>query len=153
MIEKIFKVGLIVMLTVFLANCATHNVQRYGSVDSSNKTVTVPPGSEGLKGQLKQALVNEGWKLVVYRGPSVIEGEIGEKTKVQQYNTFNTKYRLIVSYNERDTMLCLNFRPAVEYDISFIDNKSGTEVFTISGHGCEPSVVENFLNALHAKNK
>lgn len=139
------------VLLVFLAGCATHNVQLYGVVDSSNKTVTVPPGSEGLKGKLKQALANDGWKLVVYRGPSVTEGEVGEKTKIEQYDTFKSRYRLVVSSYQYD--LCLNFTAAIRYDISFIDNTSGAEVFTINGRGCvESSAVEKFMNAVRGKN-
>ncbi len=146
------KKTLFSFLTVlFLIGCATHNVQLYGYIDKNNKTVTVPPGSDGLKGKLKQALSQDGWKLLVYRGPSVTEGEIGEKTKVQQYDTFNTKYRLVVSSYQYDG--CLNFTPAIRYDISFIDNVSGTEVFTINGDGCEPDVVEKFKNALKGIDK
>lgn len=137
------------VLLVFLVGCARHNVQTYSAVDSSNKTVTVPSGSEGLKGKLKQALTKDGWNLVVYRGPSVTEGEVGEKTKIEQHDTFKSRYRLIVSSYQYD--LCLNFTPAISYDISFIDNTSGAEVFTISGRGCEPSVVKQFMKAVQSK--
>lgn len=147
--KSMFRILAILALLAFLGGCATHDVQLYGPVDTSNKTVTVPPGSEGLKGKLKQALANDGWKLVVYRGPSVTEGEVGEKTKIEQYDTFNSRYRLIASSYQFD--LCLNFTPAIKYDISFIDNKSGAEVFTINGRGCEPDAVEKFMDALHGK--
>ena len=40
------KIAPLAMLAI-LTGCATHNVQLYGPIDSSNKTVTVPPGSEG----------------------------------------------------------------------------------------------------------
>lgn len=142
-----------VVLLAFLAGCAnTNNVQLYESIDTSNKTVTVPHGSEGLKGKLKKALANDGWKLIVDRGPSVTEGAIGEKIKIEHYDTFNSRYRLITSSSQFD--LCLiSLSPAIEYDISFIDNKSGAEVFTISGRGCESIVVEKFMNALRGQDK
>lgn len=145
------KLAIVAGLT-FLAGCATHNAQLYGSVDTSNKTVTVPPGSEGLKGELKQVMVNDDWKLVVYRGPSVSEGNVGETTKIEHYDTFNSRYRLIASSHQID-MCFKNFTPSpwIEYDVSFIDNKSGAEVFTISGRGCEVDAVEEFVNALHGK--
>jgi hypothetical protein len=137
-----------VLIVLLLFGCGgIHNVQIYGSIDNNNKTVTVPPGSDGLKGKLKEALSQDGWKLFVYRGPSVTEGEIGEKTKVQQYETFNTKYRLVVSSYQFDVCI-LPSSPAIRYDISFIDNDSGTEVFTINGRSCESEVVEKFTNAL-----
>jgi hypothetical protein len=145
------RILFLVALTFLLGACATHNVQRYGSIDNSEKTITVPPGSEGIKGKLKQVLANDGWQLVVYRGPSVTEGSIGEKTKIEQYATFNSRYRLVAASSQYD--LCLNFTPAITYDISFIDNKSGSEVFTLSGRGCESGVVEQFVAALRGKTK
>lgn len=138
-------------LLAILVGCATHNVQRYGTIDNSEKTVTVPVGSAGLTGKLKQVLASDGWKLVVYRGPSVTEGNIGEKTRIEQYNTFNSRYRLIASYNQYD--LCLNFTPAITYDVSFIDNKSGAEIFTINGKGCESGVVETFTDTLRGSKR
>lgn len=146
-----FRKLAIVALVAFLCGCATHNVQLYGPIDTSDKTVIVPPGSQGLKGKLKQVLANDGWELLVYRGPSVTEGEVGERTKIEQYDTFNSRYRLIVSSHQFD--LCFNFTPAINYDISFIDNKSGAEVFTINGTGCEPDAVEKFMDALYGKNE
>ncbi len=134
------------VMLVFFISCASHNVQLYEKIDNSNKTVTVPPGSSGLTGKLKKALSEDGWKLAVYRGPSVVEGELGEKTKLQQYDTFNTRYRLIVSFSQFD--LCFNFSPAIRYDISFIDNQSGTEAFTMDGRDCESDVVEKFKDIL-----
>lgn len=139
----------VLAFSAFLSSCAAHDAQLYQAIDTSNKTVTVPAGSEGLKGKLKKALVNTGWKLVVYRGPSVTEGEVGEKTETKHYDTFNSRYRLIVSSYEYD--VCLNFTPAITYDISFIDNKSGAEAFTMNGHGCESDVVKKFMNALRGK--
>ena len=139
-------------IAFLLVGCATHDVQLYTPIDTSNKTVTVPPGSGGLKGKLKQALANDGWNLVVYKGPSVTEGEIGEKTRIEQYDTFKSRYRLIASSYQFD--LCINgFTPAITYDISFIDNKSGAEAFTINGRGCEPDVVEKFMHALRGQDK
>ncbi len=139
------------IIAILLGGCASHNVQLYGTVDKSNKTVTVPAGSKGLKGELKKALSQRGWKLAVYRGPSVTEGELGKKTRIEQYDTFNTKYCLIVSSRQYD--ICFNFTPAITYDISFIDNHSGAEIFTIDGRGCEPDVVKKFINALSGIDK
>lgn len=139
----------ILALLILLSGCASHNVQLYKSLDTSNKTVTVPSGSKGLKGKLKQALANDGWNLIVYSGPSVIEGEVGKKIKIEQYDTFHSRYRLVVSSYQYDW--CLNFTPAIRYDISFIDNKSGAEAFTINGDGCEPGAVQKFVDALNGK--
>jgi hypothetical protein len=137
----------VILISIFMFGCASHNVQMYGEIDQNNKTVTVPPGAKGLKGELKKVLSLNGWGLVVYRGPSVTEGELGKKTKIQQYDTFNSIYRLIVASSQYD--ICFNFSPAIRYDISFINNQSGAEIFTIDGKGCESDVVKKFSNALN----
>jgi len=140
------------MLAMFsvLAGCASHNVQVYSQIDNANKTITVPAGAGGLKGKLKQALANDGWKMVVYGGPSVTEGEVGAKTKLEQYDTFNSRYQLTVSSEQFD--LCIKgLSPDIIYDVSIIDTKSGAEVLTVNGKGCEPDAVKAFMKALHGK--
>ena len=143
--------SVLIAVLVLLTGCAnTYNIQTYEPIDLSNKTVTVPLGSEGLKGKLKQLLANSGWKLMVDKGPSVTEGTMSEKTRIEHYDTFNSRYRLIVSSRQFD--LCLVTQsPAINFDVSFIDNKSGAEVFSIGGTGCESIVVEKFMNLLRAR--
>ncbi len=131
---------------MFLTGCASYNIQQYGDIDINHKTVTVPAGGSGLKGELKKLLRNDGWNLVVYRGPEVTEGSIGKKTKIKKYSTFNTRYSLSVASNQYD--LCLNLQPAISYDISLIDNKTGSEILTLDGNGCENTVVDKFKQAL-----
>lgn len=133
-------------LALSASACNSHNLQRYDRVDPNVKTVTVPPGSEGLKGPLKQTLVANGWKLVVYPGPTMSQGTISDTIRVQEFETFKTRYRLLVASERLD--LCLNGRTFVRYDISLIDNDTGTEVFTLSGRGCENAVVGKFRDAL-----
>jgi hypothetical protein len=137
---------LFVAIVFVLSGCMYHNIQNYAAIDVSQKTVTVPPGSKGLRGKLKQVLTEQGWRLSIDRGPSVVEGELGSKTKLEAYNTFNTRYRLHVVFSQFD--VCLNFQPAITYDISFIDNKTGSEVFTIEGKGCEGGAVNKFREAI-----
>lgn len=145
--KRVFTIAAVVAL----AGCAnTYNTQTYGPIDLSNKTVTVPIGSSGLTGKLKQSLAKNGWKLMVYKGPSVTEGALGEKTRIEHYDTFNSRYRLIVSSKQFD--LCLFTRsPAINYDVSLIDNKLGAEVFTLGGTGCESIVVDKFMNLLQGQ--
>jgi hypothetical protein len=144
------RFALIVLLTS-LAGCAnTYDIQTYEPIDPHEKTVTVPFGSSGLKGALKQALAKEGWKLKVDRGPSVTEGTIGPATRIEQYDTFNSRYRLLISSRQFDVCLVTQ-SPAITFDISFIDNKSGSEVFTMGGTGCESILVEKFINVLRDK--
>ncbi len=114
------RITTLLFCSILMVGCASHNTQIYGKIDQDNKTVTVPPGSKGLKGYLKKLLSQNGWELVVYRGASVAEVELSEKTKMQQYDTFHSKYRLIVSSWQYD--ICFNLSPAIHYDISFINN-------------------------------
>lgn len=137
---------LFVAILFALSGCMHHNIQNYATIDVSQKTITVPPGSKGLRGKLKQVLIEQGWRLSIDRGPSVVEGDLGSKTKLESYDTFNTRYRLHVVFRQFD--ICLNFQPAITYDISFIDNKTGSEVFTIEGEGCEGGAVDKFREAI-----
>jgi hypothetical protein len=135
-----------ILTAISLTGCMSHSLQTYGTIDESNKTVTVPAGSEGLKGKLKQVLANDGWRLVVDRGPDVTQGSVGAETRVEQFSTFKSRYRLMVASNHYD--YCVSFTPAIAYDVSFVDNETGAEVFTLSGNGCERDVVEKFVSAL-----
>lgn len=142
---------LTIISLIALTGCASYNVQKYGNIDSKSKTITVPAGGKGLKGELKKLLSNDDWDLVVYGGPEVTEGSVGEKTKIKKYDTFNTRYSLHVASNQYDW--CLNLQPAISYDVSIIDNKNGTEILTIDGRGCEGTVVEKFSQALQSVSK
>lgn len=144
-----FRMMLLCAAIALSACVAPPNLQRYGSIDEASKTVTVPPGSEGLKGKLKQALANDGWKLVVGRGPSVTEGQVGATTMLERYDTFNSRYQLVVASRQYDR--CLEGSPAIIYDVSLIDNSSSSEVFTLGGKGCESHALEKFVSALHGK--
>jgi hypothetical protein len=42
------------------------------------------------------------------------------------------------------------FDPAYHYDLALVDNKTGSEVMTLSGHGCEGRIVDKFIEALLA---
>ncbi|WP_425399899.1 hypothetical protein [Aeoliella sp.] len=138
---------LLSIVPLALSGCHSHNVHRFSDVDETQKSVTVPPGGKGLKGKLKTALRDDGWELVVYSGPEVTEGSVGDKTQLKRYNTFNTRYSLFVVSRTYD--YCLNLDPAITYDVSLVDNKTGTEVVTLDGKGCEGRVVDEFSKALH----
>ena len=105
----------LIVALFFLSGCATINFQRYSDIDLSEKTVTVPLGGGGLAGDLKKTLQESGWKLFVDKGPDVVEGAMGERTKLEAYNTFNTRYRLRVESNQTD--ICLDASPTIKYDI------------------------------------
>ncbi|MCX8519749.1 MAG: hypothetical protein ORN21_06415, partial [Methylophilaceae bacterium] len=138
----------IILLCLLLVGCATTDVQKYSAIDTKDKSITVPVGSEGLKGKLKQWLITDGWKLFVDKGPQVIQGEANEKFKLEKYDTFNTRYRLLVKSNWLG--ICLNGTNYVVYDLSVVDNKTGAEAFTMSGDDCESQILEKFKQSFYA---
>ena len=141
--HKVKKLGIVFALLLLTA-CTTTNLQHYTDIDHKDKTITVPAGAKGLKGDIKKALRDAGWTLAVYRGPSVIEGK---GSRLEQFDTYNTRYTLTMGSYVCD--YCLDFTPAIEYDISLIDNKTGSEVITMDGRGCEDQVTQKFVRALN----
>ncbi|HKW91397.1 MAG TPA: hypothetical protein VJX92_05820, partial [Methylomirabilota bacterium] len=100
-------------------------------------------------GAIKEALAHDGWKIRVYRGPEVTEGTLGEKTRLERGRTFTTRYALFLKWSQFD--VCVpRFDPAYNYDISLVDNSTGSEVMTLSGRGCEHRIVDKFQEALNA---
>ena len=149
-IKKYLSVTLI-GLSLLLGGCTQFqiNTQKYSSFDVRDKSITVPTGSEGLRGKVKQVLSDDGWKLMVDKGPNILEGRMSESVKLESYGTFNTRYRMSIKSNQID--LCMGFpiSPLLRFDISIVDNKTGSEVMTMSGLDCEPEVVDKFRKAIN----
>lgn len=141
--ETMNRLLAIVLMMTSLTACNNQNVNNFERIDSSAKSVTVPVGSSGLLGGLKQSLRSNGWKMSVYKGASIIEGTMGKETSLQHYDTFNTRYTLKVAYQQVDTCIW-DLRGYSIFDISLIDNQSGSEVFTIAGKDCDSTVVKKF---------
>ena len=136
---------LALMSAVLLTAC-TSSLRTFEAVDSSNKTITVPPGG-GLTGAVKEALANDGWKIVVYRGPEVTQRGAGDPTRLERFKTFKTRYALFIQWRQVD-IGCAFFGPGYSFDISMVDNDTSTEVLTLTGRGCEGGVVDKFRDAL-----
>jgi len=130
------------ILCLFLSACLTVDKSVFKEVDYSEKTVTVPAGTFGLLKPIKKYLNESGWKTTVYRAPDVTEGTNDGEVNLKTYNTFHTRYNLLVNQTKFD--LCLNFEPALHFDISLIDNKDGTEVFSLSGSSCWSAIEPEF---------
>lgn len=145
---KYYLIGLLVLIT---SGCANHEIQKYQKIDLTEKTIMVEPGASGLKGKLKQELSNSGWTFAVDRGSIVTEGNTKDQIKLETYNTFKTRYRLYVKSNQYDW--CITGSAAIYYDISVVDNTSGSEVFTMNGDGCEKDVVKQFSETINGKVK
>lgn len=131
-----------ILSLLLLSACVSADMRQYGKVDLTQKTITVPPGG-GLVAELKDILNKQGWKFVVDRGPDVIEGRNSESVKLMSYNTFNTRYRLMLSATRFDT--CLGHMDgAYNYNMSVIDNKTGQELMVMGGRACESQIKSKF---------
>lgn len=148
--NPMLRITSLFLIAILLQACAT-NIQKYSEIDETEKTITVPTGSKGLKGDIKRLLAQDGWALSVYRGPDVTEGAAGDQVRLEHYDTFNTRYTLFVASSVYD--YCMNFSPAISYDISLVDNSTGTEVMTMDGNGCESNVAQKFMDNLAGNKK
>lgn len=140
-----------ICFVLFLSACAG-NMQSYSKFDERQKTITVPYGSSGLKGGMKKALTDRGWKMAVYSGPEILEGTSGSSVRMEKYRTFNTRYTLLGTERNTGPAGCFISQYFI-YDIAIVDNKTGQEVMTMSGEGCEGQVLDTFGKALDASSQ
>jgi hypothetical protein len=115
----------------------------------TERTITVPPGG-GLTGEIKQALNRDGWRVVVRQGPEVTKGQLGENTRLERFKTVETRYVMFLRWSQFD--VCVpRFVPAYNYDISVMDARTGSEVLTLSGRGCETKIVDKLMETLQER--
>lgn len=117
---------------VLLSGCASNKLELMGGIDPSNKTVSAPPGSLAILGPVKRKLVINGWE-------------------VDEFDQVDTRYKVTVN-TVRTQLFCLNEWSEVSYEIMFLDKKSRSEVFRISGESCDSysEVGDAFEKALKA---
>lgn len=131
---------LFISLFILLSGCST--LTGFGHIDKKEKTITMPPGA-GLTADLRSTLKRNGWKTMVDGGPSKTTGEIGQNVNLSHYDTFNTRYRLSLNFNQYDVCIPM-FDPAYRFNISLVDNKSGEEVMNYGGSSCRNKIVRKF---------
>ncbi|HEV7163974.1 MAG TPA: hypothetical protein VGO35_01115 [Gammaproteobacteria bacterium] len=126
-------------LFVFVAGCSTvPDVHRFGQVDLSDKSITVPAGGAGVLGEVKDELQKAGWRLVIYDGPEQIQGSAGLDTHLLVSQTYTTRYTLFMRSHTQGPGNCPWTTVSYWLDSSIVDNKSGHEVLTITGSVCSP---------------
>lgn len=138
---------LIVAVLMFLAGCATYNTQKYSEIDTTNKTIKVPIGGDGLLGKLKKGLSESGWKFVTSKGPTITEGTLGEKVRLEQYDSSIARYDLHVKADRIDYCIA-DLSPLYRYSISVVDTRTGSEAFTLEGRGCESEIAKKFIELM-----
>lgn len=136
----------ILAAVLFVASaCVNSEVRVIERVDTSNKTMRVPPGG-GLNGLLKDELRNRGWKIFVASGPTVTTGQVGQNTNLETTRTEIARYGLLLNYQRVD--LCITGYAMYVYDLSVVDFLKGTEVLTLSGRDCGNWIASKFASAL-----
>jgi len=149
------KVLVMALVVALVSGCASVKLSRLGEIDPTEKTVSMSAGGRWLTGDLKAALLKDGWtvyaidkskeivrgvddpnaadkRVVVYR-----ESELARKARYHLVDHWESVSRL-----ESDGYL--------DYDVSLIDNKTGQEVIILSGRGkTGEQIVKIFIDALH----
>jgi hypothetical protein len=128
-----------------LAACTHSNVRRLEPIDQSSRSITVPAGTSGALGGIKDHLQGAGWTVVVDLGARTVTRRTLSADAAQSGGFQRTRYRLYLRQSQFST--CLN-GPALSYDLSIVDNSSGTEVLTMAGRECGPDIVSKFAAAI-----
>lgn len=137
---------------ILLTGCISNpELRSYSRIDLSEKSITVPPGSDGLKGILKDALSDERWTLVVDSSVEITEGEARESVKLKTKRVHQTRYYLQVASRQVDVcLLDLESKSLTSklyrFDVSIIDTKTGAETLTMSGTSCSSTIEKDFRN-------
>jgi hypothetical protein len=136
--------SVILLIALLVSGCTPkYKVRAFDAVDQSDRTITVPEGG-GLTGAIKDALVVDGWKITVYRGPDVTQGKMASRwTHFERVRTFTTRYALFLKWSRIVFDRCISsFDPIYAYDISVVDNATDSEVLRVTGRGCEASIAD-----------
>lgn len=131
-------------LLLLLSSCTTTSSFHYGNVLPEEKTITLNSGGDNFLGNLKQALLTEGWDLYT-NGADYMVTDIASNQEIQ-YRKYSSRYILRTSYR-----LFTNFfadDSLIDYDLSLIDVESGKEIITYSGAGniFEPFSVKRIVS-------
>ncbi len=144
---------LLFLICIFiLIGCGTHNLRVYKQILPNEHSITVPPGGHALTGALKDLLKLDKWTLYVDTQTASYEGNKEPSISITSKRTLKTRYELIVTYSQYDICVpSVQYNPAINYDISIIDNIDGDEVMNLSGRGCQSHVIEEFEKWLNQK--
>lgn len=132
----------ILLLPFLLSSCAyEQNIYSYKNIDIHNKTVAISATNlSKMHQELKQALINSGYKLYVKN-----------ENKDIGYARKTSRYELSDNIKDDPAVTCSLTEAGYHYAISFIDLKTSEEVFSMQGRGCRNEILKNF-NALIKNN-
>lgn len=148
------KVRWLLIAYMILSGCLSVKLSRFADIDQNEKTVSMSAGGLYLTGDLKAALMKDGWKVyAIDKAKEVVRGmddpnAEGKKVVVYRESEIARKarYHLVAHW------VMPSPNSYSEYDISLIDNNTGQEVIILSGVGkCGDDIVKIFIDALHGK--
>jgi len=116
------RIGAIIVLLASGVGCGTIKMTRLGKIEKTEKSVTIPPGSDDFMTTLKVCLTSEGWRIENFAG-----AEITTKTasKDLKYDSFNTRYVLAGEYKPSTDKTIPRLQKA---NFSLIDVRTRNEV-------------------------
>lgn len=129
------------MATCLLVGCGTR-VEKYGSVDQSDKSITVAPGSV-VVGPIKSALRKNGWTVYAYSNIAHREARGGTTSEISG----RSRYLLELEAQFFDYAFP-TFEKMFHYDLGLVDLRTQEEVFSINGTGTEKEIVKVMLDQM-----
>lgn len=145
--KKIYALCLLVM-SVGFSGCYTSEIRQYAKLDPNDKTVFAPVGEGKVISPLKDVLRNQGWKVLVKENDQYnTTGTLGLNTQLNTQSISNARYSLLISSQFVENSVGVT---GYDYQISFVDNKTGEEVFTLHGVDTEDGIANHFSSALNA---
>lgn len=113
---------------IFCSCLTTHDVAVLAKVDPGNKTITMQTGSDPYLMGLKKTLIEEGWKIEVFKGATVTTTVDNKEIESDSYNT---NYVLETRYNYAKDIVLGHVLHS--YRISIIDVESRSEILLMNG--------------------
>jgi hypothetical protein len=118
---------------LLFSSCAQYISEVNGHFDARNKTMSVPPGMDGAKTEIKSELRRHGWTLYASGMGSTME-QYGSTSRF--YSDTTAKYTMLL--NSKMTQDDLVLGKEYTYNLSIIENRSGLEIMTAQGNHSTP---------------
>jgi hypothetical protein len=132
-----------VLFAIFLLNigCASNAVFRNVPFDKTEKTISISNTDSAIGNDLKRFFKSKGYKIIASSGGVKTEKISSEINVTTDLN--NSRYDLVINDNRIDW--CITGSEMIRFKISMIDNKTGEEVFSMSGRDCTKNVYQEIL--------
>jgi hypothetical protein len=142
------KIQVVSLLVIFgLLGCAApanYRVQKYGQIEKTNKSITVPSLGSGMF-EIKEALRSAGWRLKVDSTSIKETGTNNDRIDKETTLKFDTVYRMYMT----STMSTNENLGITTFNLTVVDNKTNEELVNIVGNREEYVRYDPFEIARH----